>query len=84
MSDNLKEGFEHRARFQLTAIAGLSAITYSCGGEGSRFGGGVDDSFLKYLAIPTGLSTSISVSSSVGGAEDNEEESESEGAMFGR
>ena len=63
-------------------MPGLSAITYSCGGDGSRLGGGVEDSFLKYLAMPVGSSTSISGSSSVGGAEDNDEESESEGDMF--
>jgi hypothetical protein len=45
-------------------------------------GGGVDDSFLKYFAMPKGLSTSMAVSSSVGGADDNDEESESEGAML--
>ena len=39
---------------ELTAISGLSAKTYSCGGDGSRFGGGVSDSFLKYFAIPVG------------------------------
>lgn len=60
----------------------MSAITYSCGGDGSRLGGGVDDSFLKYFAMPVGLSTSMAVSSSVGGADDNDEESESEGAML--
>lgn len=65
-------------------MMGLSARTYSCGGDGSRFGGGVSDSFLKYFVIPTGAaSTSIAVSSSVGGADDNEERSESEGAMLG-
>ena len=63
---------------------GLSARTYSCGGDGSRFGGGVSDSFLKYFAIPTGAaSISIAASSSVGGADDNDERSDSEGAMLG-
>ena len=42
----------------------------------------MEDSFLKYLVIPIGLSTSMAVSSSVGGAEDNDEESESEGGML--
>lgn len=65
---------------QLTAISGLSARTCSCGGEGSRFGGGVSDSFfLKYLVMPTGSSTTIGLdSSSVGGADDSDESSESE------
>lgn len=58
---------------------------YSCGGDGSRFGGGVSDSFLKYFAIPTGSGSSIAIaaSSSVGGAEDSDDRSESEGAMLG-
>jgi hypothetical protein len=67
---------------KLTAILGLSASTYSCGGDGSRFGGGVSDSFLKYFAMPTGRSSiAIAASSSVGGADDNDD-SESEGAML--
>lgn len=68
---------------ELTAILGLSARTYSCGGEGSRFGGGVSDSFLKYFAMPTGSGSSIAMaaSSSVGGADDSDDSSESEGAM---
>lgn len=71
----------HLLRGILTAISGLSAKTYSCGGDGSRFGGGVSDSFLKYFAIPTGSSIAMAASSSVGGADDNEETSESEGDM---
>jgi len=60
-------------------MSGLSASTYSCGGEGSRFGGGVSDSFLKYLVMPTGSSTAIGAfSSSVGGADDSDDRSESE------
>lgn len=66
---------------ELTAISGLSATTYSCGGDGSRFGGGVSDSFLKYFAIPVGWSIAIVASSSVGGADDNDESSESEGMV---
>jgi hypothetical protein len=66
---------------KLTAISGLSATTYSCGGDGSRFGGGVSDSFLKYFAIPVGRSIAIVASSSVGGADDNDESSESEGMV---
>jgi hypothetical protein len=62
-------------------MLGLSARTYSCGGDGSRFGGGVSDSFLKYFAIPAGFSTAIAASSSVGGADDNDESSESEGMI---
>lgn len=65
----------------LTAISGLSAKTYSCGGDGSRFGGGVSDSFLKYFAIPEDFSTDMAASSSVGGADDNDESSESEGII---
>lgn len=71
----------HIVKVKLTAMIGLSAKTYSWGGDGSRFGGGVSDSFLKYLAIPTGSSTAIAASSSVGGADDSDERSESEGAM---
>lgn len=82
VSIDAKEGFNCSARCQLTGILGLSAITYSCGGDGSRLGGGVDDSFLKYFAMPVGLSISMAVSSSVGGADDSDEESESEGAML--
>lgn len=64
---------------QLTAISELSSSTYSCGGEGCRFGGGVSDSFLKYLVMPTGSSTAIGAfSSSVGGADDSDDRSESE------
>lgn len=78
------------ARFQiilsatekLTAILGLSASTYSCGGDGSRFGGGVSDSFLKYFAMPTGVSSTAIASSSVGGADDNDDRSESERVML--
>jgi hypothetical protein len=61
---------------------GLSARTYSCGGDGSRFGGGVSDSFLKYFAIPSGSSMAMAASSSVGGADESEERSESECAMI--
>ena len=67
--------------YKLTAISGLSARTYSCGGDGSRFGGGVSDSFLKYFAMPEGFSVAMLASSSVGGAEDNDESSESEGMV---
>ena len=79
----------HVAISKLTAISGLSASTYSCGGEGSRFGGGVSDSFLKYLVIPTGSSSMAigAVSSSVGGADESDESSESESddiAFWGR
>lgn len=65
-------------------MCGLSARTYSWGGEGSRFAGGDwGDSFLKYLVMPTGLSTSIvGDSSSEGGAEDREERSEPERDMM--
>lgn len=57
----------------------LSARTYSCGGEGARFGGGVSDSFLKYLVMPVGSSIAIEPdSSSVGGADDSDESPESE------
>lgn len=68
---------------ELTAMFGLSARTYSCGGDGSRFGGGEGGaSFLKYLVIPTGLSTSMAGgSSSEGGADDSEERSEPERDM---
>ena len=68
-------------RSKLTAISGLSATTYSCGGDGSRFGGGVSDSFLKYFAIPVGCSIAMVASSSVGGADDNDESSDSEGMV---
>jgi hypothetical protein len=71
----------HMIIVKLTAMVGLSARTYSWGGDGSRFGGGVSDSFLKYLVIPTGSSTAMAASSSVGGADDSDESSESEGAM---
>lgn len=73
----------HVAPAKLTAISGLSASTYSCGGEGSRFGGGVSDSFLKYLVMPTGSSSMAigAASSSVGGADDSDEMSESESDM---
>lgn len=67
---------------RLTAMFGLSAKTYSCGGEGARFGGGVDDFFLKYLAMPTGSSIAMAASSSVGGADDSDEISESESDML--
>jgi hypothetical protein len=64
-------------------MSGLSARTYSCGGEGSRFGGGDSDSFLKYLVMPTGSSTAIgATSSSEGGADDRDERSESERDML--
>ena len=63
-------------------MLGLSAKTYSFGVDGSRYGGGVSDSFLKYLAIPTGSSMAMAASSSVGGADESEERSESEGAMI--
>lgn len=72
----LKNQFLHS---QLTAISELSSSTYSCGGDGSRFGGGVSDSFLKYLVMPTGSSTAMGAfSSSVGGADDSDDRSESE------
>lgn len=71
-----------QTHWELTAIFGLSARTYSCGGEGSRFAGGDCDSFLKYLVIPTGSSTSmVGDSSSVGGADDKEDRSEPEADM---
>ena len=66
----------------LTAISGLSARTYSCGGDGERFGGGDSDSFLKYFAMPAGSSSiDIGDSSSVNGADDSDEESVSESDM---
>lgn len=64
-------------------MSGLSAKTYSCGGEGARFGGGDSDSFLKYLVMPTGSSTAMGAdSSSDGGADDSDERSESESDML--
>lgn len=65
-------------------MSGLSAKTYSWGGEGARFGGGDSDSFfLKYLVIPTGSSTAMEAgSSSEGGADDSDERSESERDML--
>jgi hypothetical protein len=56
-------------------MSGLSASTYSCGGDAGRFGGGV--SRLKYFVIGALDSNVIDIdSSSVGGADDNDEESE--------
>lgn len=71
-----------RARRILTAICGLSARTNSCGGEGSRLGGGDSGSsfFAKYFWIPCGSSTSMmggSSSDGVGGADESDDESES-------
>lgn len=66
----------------MKAMSGLSARTYSCGGDGDRFGGGDSDSFLKYFAMPAGFSSiGIGDSSSVNGADDSDEESESESDM---
>ena len=69
-------------KVKLTAMLGWSARTYSCGGDGSRFGGGVSDSFLKYLAMPTGWSIAMAASSSVGGAEESDDKSDSECDML--
>lgn len=56
-------------------MSGLSASTYSCGGDSGRSGGG--DSSLKYFVMGALASKAISIdSSSVGGADDNEERSE--------
>lgn len=59
-------------------MSGLSASTYSCGGDSGRSGGGGDSSFsLKYFVMGGLVSKAISIdSSSVGGADDNEEVSE--------
>lgn len=73
--------------FRLTAMSGLSANTYSCGGEGSRFGRGGEASTLgfadevggaleKNLRIPSFLVNWRSVSSSDGTEESSEESSE--------
>jgi hypothetical protein len=57
-------------------MSGLSASTYSWGGEAGRFDGGVS-SFVKYFVMGALVSKVIAIdSSSVDGAEDNEEESE--------
>lgn len=57
-------------------MSGLSARTYSCGGDAGRLGGG-GDSCLKYLVIEAVFSYVNDMdSSSVGGADDNDEESE--------
>lgn len=73
----------HKNLREHTAISGLSANTYSWGGEGSRFGGGDSDSFLKYFAMPTGSSMAMEpVSSSDGGADESDDRSESERDMF--
>ena len=81
-------------------MSGLSARTYSCGGEGDRFRGGGDgslggssDSLGKNLKIPepvldgvASLSSSSSSSEGAGDRDDNEESSEdsSSAAMLGR
>lgn len=73
----------HRATGEHTAISELSANTYSWGGDGSRFGGGDSDSFLKYFAMPTGSSMAMEpVSSSDGGADESDESSESDRDML--
>ena len=83
------ETCRQRERVRLTAILGLSARTYSCGGEAGRFffGGGETsltaalEPFLKYLSRVsprTGFNTS---SSSVEGAEEREEISEEDIAI---
>lgn len=73
-----------------TAISGLSAKTYSCGGDGSLFGRGGDAStlraadgfgaFEKNLRIPS-FSVGGSLSSS-DGTEDRSEESSEEAMMW--
>ena len=66
------------------AIVSLSPNTYSCAGEGDRFGGGgvaslACDTGLKYRLMPVGFDIIFSMaSSSVVGADDKEE---SESAM---
>ena len=67
---------------RLTAISGLSANTYSCGGEGERVGGGDGDSSLKYLVMGGVASKSSDISSSVVGTDDNEDISESDSDMI--
>jgi hypothetical protein len=57
-------------------MSGLSARTYSCGGDAGRLGGG-GVSFLKYFVIGALASYANDMdSSSVGGADDRDEESE--------
>ena len=73
--------------YRLTAISGLSASTYSCGGDTGRFlfGGGeaavvLHAPFLKYLSRVRdrgGLAISSS-SKSIDGAEDNDDMSDSD------
>lgn len=58
-------------------MSGLSASTYSCGGDSGRSGGGDSSFSLKYFVMGALASKAISIdSSSVGGADDNEERSE--------
>lgn len=77
-------------------MSGLSASTYSCGGEGARFGGGGEAALagvlgLKYFSKPMLRWTDAAmVSSSVDGGDDREDESEPDmvlayrGRWFGR
>lgn len=63
-------------------MSGLSASTYSWGGEGARFGGGGEAGLagflgLKYFSKPIlRLTEAAIVSSSVDGADESEDESE--------
>ena len=68
--------------FVLTAISGLSASTYSCGGDAGRFlfavgGEAAAAPFLKYLSSLLGVGFEvISFSLTSEGAEDNEDMSD--------
>lgn len=72
---------------ELTAMSGLSASTYSCGGEAGRFffGGGeaalaMQAPFLKYLSrVPLPTDSTISSSpESIDGAEEREDMSDAD------
>lgn len=78
--------FDTGERRLLTATSGLSAKTYSCGGDGSRLGRGGDSAFglevaagaalEKNLRIPSFFVNCRSVSTSDGTSDNSEDSSE--------